>query len=174
MPAGLRKAALTVHVLASVGWAGAAAAFLALAVTGLASGQAAVVPAVYVAADVVATKVIAPLALAAVATGVVQSLGTPWGLLRHWWVIAKLVVSSAATLLLLLHLQPVGQVADAAAAGDLGAGDLQGLRAQLVVQGVLALAALLGTTALSVVKPSGRTRYGRRVRPPSAPVTAPG
>jgi hypothetical protein len=34
--------------------------------------------------------VIVPLSLAALLTGVVQSLGTPWGLFRHRWIVAKL------------------------------------------------------------------------------------
>ncbi len=37
MPPQLRKLALTVHVTASVGWLGAVAAFLALAIAGLTS-----------------------------------------------------------------------------------------------------------------------------------------
>lgn len=49
-----------------------------------------------------------PFSLAALLTGVVQSVGTAWGLLRHYWVIAKLLITVLATLLLLVHMQPVG------------------------------------------------------------------
>jgi hypothetical protein len=46
---GLRKFALTAHVVSSVGWLGAVVAFLALAVVGLASEDAELVRAVYLA-----------------------------------------------------------------------------------------------------------------------------
>ena len=75
---------------------------------------------------------------------------------------AKLLVTTVATALLLLHVQAIGLVADAAAAGTLAAGDLRDVRVQLVFCAVAALAALLATTAFSVFKPRGRTRYGRR------------
>ena len=54
MPPWLRKLALVVHITASVGWAGAVAAFLALALVGLTSHDAIVVSSMYVAMDVVA------------------------------------------------------------------------------------------------------------------------
>lgn len=57
--------------------------------------------------------VIVPFSVACLLTGLVQSLGTVWGLLRHYWVIAKLLITVAATVLLLVHMQPVGHLADA-------------------------------------------------------------
>jgi hypothetical protein len=53
--------------------------------------------------------VIVPLSLAALLTGVVQSLGTPWGLFRHRWIVAKLALTVVATVLLLVHTQPIGR-----------------------------------------------------------------
>ena len=47
MTASLRKFALTAHVTCSVGWLGAVAGFLALAVTGLTSPDAQMVRAAY-------------------------------------------------------------------------------------------------------------------------------
>jgi hypothetical protein len=79
----LRKLALTAHVTVSVGWLGAAAAFLALAIAALASGGVETVRGAYVAMEVVGWYVIVPLCLAALVTGLVVSLGTPWGLFRH-------------------------------------------------------------------------------------------
>ena len=164
MPPGWRKVALTAHVTTSVGWLGAVAVFLALAVTGLTSDDPQTVRGVYVAAKVTTWLVIVPLNLTALLTGLVQSLGTTWGLFRHYWVLIKLLLTVVATVLLLLHTQPIGSVADAALSGPVAGDDLRDLRVQLVGDAVAALLLLLTTTALSVWKPRGLTRYGQRSR----------
>jgi hypothetical protein len=162
MPPGVRRFALTAHVTTSVGWLGAVAAFLALALAGLTNSDGSTVRAAYVATEVITWGVIVPLCLASLLTGIVQSVGTPWGLFRHWWVVVKLALTVVATALLLLHTQPIGHLSAAAAgAGGFGA-DLDGLRMQLVVDAAAALVVLLGTTALAVIKPRGVTRIGRR------------
>ncbi|MCY0926179.1 hypothetical protein OTB20_08140 [Streptomyces sp. H27-H1] len=161
-PPRLRKLTLTLHVTASVGWLGAVAAFLALAVAGLSSSAPLTVRGAYLAMDVVGWYVIVPFSAASLLTGLVQSLGTVWGLLRHYWVIAKLLITVGATVLLLVHMQPVGHLADAAARAALTGGQLQGMRIQLIADAAAALAVLLTAAALSVFKPRGVTRYGRR------------
>lgn len=161
MPPRVRKLALTAHVAASVGWLGAVLAFLALALAGLNGPDEQNVRAAYLAMDVTARYVIVPLGLAALATGLVQSLGTEWGLLRHYWVLAKLLITLLSTLLLLVHMQPVAHLADAALAGPLGE-ELRPMRVQLVADAALAGVALLVATALSVYKPKGLTARGRR------------
>ncbi len=162
MSPAVRKAALTVHVSASVGWLGAVAAFLALAVAGSTGADPQTVRGAYVAAAVVTWSVIVPLCLASLLTGVVQSVGTPWGLLRHWWVLVKLVLTVVATALLLLHTQPIGHLGAVSAAGGGFGADLNGMRIQLVVDAAAALVVLVGATVLAVVKPRGVTRFGRR------------
>ncbi|MGR4878095.1 hypothetical protein ACIPUC_01480 [Streptomyces sp. LARHCF249] len=112
--------------------------------------------------DVVGWYVIVPVGIASLLTGLVQSLGTVWGLLRHYWVIAKLLITVIATLLLLVHMQPVGHLADAAARAALAGGELEGMRVQLIADAAAALVVLLTAAALSVFKPRGVTRYGRR------------
>src|ERR687887_134909 len=79
----LRKLALTAHVTSSVGWLGSVAGFLVLAITGVTSQDSEVVRAAYVAMELVAWYVIVPLSLASLLTGLVQALGTQWGLFRH-------------------------------------------------------------------------------------------
>jgi hypothetical protein len=162
MALDLRKFALTVHVIASVGWAGAVAAFLALAVAGLVSPDIPLVRASYLAMDLTYRIVIIPLGLASLGTGLVSSLATEWGLLRHYWVLVKLVLSIPAAILMLVHVQPVGHMAGAAATTMLSSDDLSGLRIQLVVYAGAALLVLLVATALSTYKPRGRTRHGAR------------
>ncbi|MBT2390747.1 MULTISPECIES: hypothetical protein [unclassified Streptomyces] len=157
-----RKLALTAHVTASVGWLGAVAVFLALTLVGLMSTDGQAVRSVYVALELVGWYVIVPLCFASLLTGVVSALGTTWGLARYYWVVVKLAITVLATIALLVHMRPVGSLADAAASAVWSSGDLRGLRIQLVVQSAAALAALLVATGLSVFKPQGRTRYGQR------------
>ncbi|WP_244207297.1 hypothetical protein [Streptomyces swartbergensis] len=162
LPPRVRKLTLTLHVTSSVGWLGAVAAFLALAVAGLTSSAPQTVRGAYLAMDVIGWYVIVPFSVASLLTGLVQSFGTVWGLLRHYWVIAKLLITVVATLLLLVHMEPVGHLADAAARAALAGGELQGMRIQLIADAAAALLVLLTAAALSVFKPRGVTRYGRR------------
>lgn len=159
---GLRKFALTLHIVASVGWVGIVAGFLALAVAGLVSSDANLVLASYLAMDFSYRAVVIPLGLASLMTGLVSSFVTDWGLFRHYWVVVKLLLTTLAVILMLVHIQPVRRAARPAAATILSRADLSGLRLQLVGEASAALIVLLLATALSTHKPRGRTRYGTR------------
>jgi hypothetical protein len=159
----LRKFALTSHVVSSVAWLGAVGAFLAMAVAGLNSQDSEMVKAAYLCMNLTGWLVIVPLSFASPLTGLLQSLGTTWGLFRHYWVLIKFLITIPATLLLLLHMQPVGHVARAVAQTTLVHGELAGLRLQLLADAVAAVVVLLIATTLSIYKPWGLTGYGRRV-----------
>jgi hypothetical protein len=163
MTASVRRFALTTHVTASVGWFGAVAVFLSLAVAGLASQNPQTVRAAYLSMELATWAVIVPLSVAALLTGIIQSVGTTWGLFRHYWVVAKLALTVLATIILLVHTQPIGRVAAVAAERVLSSADLHQLRIQLVADAGAALLALLVATTLSVYKPWGMTSYARRV-----------
>src|SRR5687767_2506248 len=107
----VRKLTLTTHVMSSVGWFGAVTVFLALSVAGVTSPDEHLVRAAYLAMHLVTWWVIVPFSAASLFTGLVQSLTTKRGLLRHYWVIAKLGLTIVAMALLLVHTQPVGQIA---------------------------------------------------------------
>jgi hypothetical protein len=160
MTPSLRKFALTMHVSSSIGWVGAVVAFLALAIAGIGSQDAQIVRAAYLAMHLITWFVIVPLSLAALSTGILQSLGTTWGLFDHYWVVTKLLLTVLATIILLVHTQPIAHVAARAAQTTLAAGDLRQLRLQLVGDACSAVFVLLVTTALSVYKPWGMTPYG--------------
>lgn len=162
MTPGLRKFALTLHITTSVGWLGSVAGFLALAIIGLIDEDIQTVRAAYLAMEVIAWYVILPFTFASLLTGLIMSLGTPWGLFRHYWVLIKLLITVISTLVLLLHMQPISFMADAATEMDLSAGDHAAVRLQLVVNSGAALLALIAATVLSVFKPRGLTRYGWR------------
>ena len=162
MKPGIRKFALTTHVTSSVGWLGAVAGFLALALAGLTSHDDQRVRAVYLALELIGWFVIVPLSFVSPLTGLVQALGTTWGLFRHYWVLIKFLITVPATVLLLVHMQPVGHLARVVADTTLARGELAGLRIQLVADAVAAIVVLVVATTLSVYKPRGMTPYGRR------------
>jgi hypothetical protein len=157
-----RKFALTAHVTFSVGWLGAVVAYLALAIVGLIARDVSLARAVYRSLELIGWLVIVPLSFAALLTGVVQSLGTPWGLLRYYWVLVKFVLTAAAIAVLLAHMPAVSRLADIAAEPTLSGGDFRTLRMQLVIHAAGGLLVLLVVTVLSVYKPWGMTPYGRR------------
>jgi hypothetical protein len=163
MAPGLRKFALTAHVVFSVGWLGAVAAFLALAVAGLTSQDAQLVRAAYLTMDWAGWFVLVPLSFASLLTGLVQSLGTTWGLFRHYWVLAKLLINVFATLVLLMYTQTLDALGDVAAETTFSSGDLRVLRSPSpLLHAGAALLLLLVATALAVYKPRGLTPYGQR------------
>jgi hypothetical protein len=156
---GIRRFVLTAHVVSSVGWLGAISVFLALAVAGMTVEDDQKVRAAYLAMELAAWSVLVPLALASLLTGLVQSLGTQWGLFRHYWVLAKLLMTVAATIVLLLYTQTIGSIADVAAR----TGDMEDLRnPSPAVHAAVGVLLLLVTTVLGVYKPRGMTPYGWR------------
>lgn len=158
----LRKLALTAHVAVSVGWLGAVAAVLALAIAAVTSADTAIVRAAYLAMDVSAGYALVPLSLASLATGVVMGLGTRWGLLTHYWVIFKLVLNVLASVVLLAFTSTLATLASVAAQPEWTTAALAQLRGPgVVIHAVGALAVLLAATVLSVYKPRGTTAWGR-------------
>ena len=162
MAASLRKLALTIHVAFSVASLGAVAGFLALAVAGLASPDPETMRGAYIAMEVTARFVIVPLVFASLMSGLVQALGTSWGLFRHYWVLAKLVLTVLVAIVLLLQMELISFVAAAATENRLSSADLRGPRSSLVLHAGIGLLVLLVPVTLSIYKPRGLTRYGWR------------
>ena len=158
----IRKFALTSHITASVGWLGSVVVFFVLAVAGITSNDPQLVQSMYISMGVSARYVILPLCFASLITGLIQSLGTPWGLFRHYWVLFKFLITTVSTIILLLHMKPIAYMADAALKATISGDDLRAIRFQLVVDAGAALIALLINIILSVYKPKGLTPYGRR------------
>jgi hypothetical protein len=162
LPPRWRKLLLTTHIGASVGLLGTDAAVLLLAVTGARGRNPS---AVYPAAELIGSLLLVPAALLSLGTGVLLGLLTPWGLFRHWWVTAKLALTTAGAVLSLVVLTP----ALTGLAADAGSGTQ---RLELVRDSAAASVVLLVTLVLSVYKPFGRIRATARAgsgRPPSPP-----
>jgi hypothetical protein len=162
MAPSFRKFVRTAHIIFTVGWLGTVAAFLALAIAGLTSQDAQIARAAYLSMELITRFVIVPLSFAPLlVTGPLLSLGTPWGLFRHYWILVKLLINILSTLILLVHMQPITHLSRVASAGTLSSND-RGLQVEMVVASSAALFALLVATGLAVYKPRGMTSYGWR------------
>ena len=156
----LRKLALTAHVTTSVGWVGAVAVFLAIAIIALTSQDQQTVRGAYLVMDRAAWLLLLPVAIASLLTGIVQSLGTPWSLFRHYWVVFKLAINLFAVTVLLLYMRTFRSLAGVAADGS---ADLSAVRnPSPLLHAILALLLLLVAVVLAIYKPRGLTSYGWR------------
>ncbi len=166
MTPALRKLTITAHVTFSVGWLGAVAAFLVLSIAGLTSHDAEVVRGAYLSMDLISRFIIIPLCLAALATGLIQALGTPWGLFRYYWIVLKFGLAIFATFALLIHqfsvMAEAAKRVSGATAETLFSAEFGPLKTELVRAPSLAILLLLVVTTLGVYKPWGLTPYGRR------------
>ncbi|WP_212912823.1 DUF2269 domain-containing protein [Streptomyces sp. TS71-3] len=155
-----RRALLVVHTASSVGWLGLTLGLLALGITAAASDSPEVAEASYRSMKVFADWVNIPVALLSLVSGVVLSLGTPWGLARHRWVYTKFWMTLAATGLTIFALRPeINRAAQQAIAGQPVTSTVD-----LVIAPSVALATYGFMTAISVLKPWGLTKRGRKLR----------
>ena len=154
----LQKLVLLAHIAFSVGWFGAVVPYLALAIAALTSNDAEIVRASCISMELIGWYVIVPFSLAALLSGLVQSLGTQWGLFRHWWILAKFLLTMVAVVVLFRHMQEVSRLSSMAKETILSTADF---RPELIHAGG-GLLVLLAAMTLSVFKPWGMTPYGRR------------
>jgi hypothetical protein len=157
-----RRFALVLHVGASVGWLGAVAVSLAVGVLGLAASDVRVIRGAYLVLEPLGWWTLIPFSVASLVTGLVQSLGTSWGLLRHYWVLIKLGMNVFATGILLLYTQTLAVLADTAR--DPAAGPAQLRDPSPVVHAAGAIVLLLVALVLSIYKPRGTTAWVTRAR----------
>lgn len=158
MPPPLRRLALAIHLMCSVGWPGAVVAYLALDLTVATSQDPQLVRAAWIAMGMITSSVIVPLALASLVTGVIMALGTRWGLFRHWWVLISLLLTVLAILVLVGETRLITSVATMAA-DPTTADDLVLSRPPTLLHSVGGLAVLAVIQVLNVFKPQGLTPY---------------
>jgi hypothetical protein len=157
----VRKVALAVHLTLSVGWIGAVAAYITLDISTIASNNPQALRSAYSGMDLIVRSIIVPLALGTLATGLIMSLGTKWGLFRHYWVLISLVMTTIATTVLLIETQTISHLAGVAARSRTPVNELRSLGNTLAhsVGGTVVLVVVL---VLNIFKPQGMTRYGWR------------
>ncbi|MCX4675752.1 DUF2269 domain-containing protein [Streptomyces sp. NBC_01433] len=150
----VRRGLLVAHVAVSVSWLGLTVGLLTLGVAAFVTGDATTAQAATRAMKIFGDRLVIPVALLALLSGLVLALGTPWGLARHRWVWTKFWLTLITAGLSIFSLRP--GIDEAAASGVV---DID-----LIIAPSVATATYLFITAVSVLKPWGPTRRGRRPR----------
>jgi hypothetical protein len=165
MRPGTRKLVIALHVIVSVGALGVYLGLLTLAVAGLETDDPERLRTAYMAMGIFGDWLIIPLSLAILVTGLTLGLGTRWGLLRHYWVATKLVLTLALAAASTFGLRArIHDAIDALPAASSGAGDVGSVGVLLVFLLPVALAVYITTTVLAIYKPWGMTGRGRRLQ----------
>ncbi|MFJ8660906.1 hypothetical protein [Streptomyces sp. NPDC093795] len=132
---------------------------LILALVGLTTDDAGVVRATRVVMEILGIELIAAIAWTTLLTGLLLAAATQWGLLKHCWIVTKLVITVA--LMLNGHFFLQHWLREQAVVGKAP----ESLSLRLVIVMSIALGLLVTATALSIYKPWGKTRRtpaGRR------------
>lgn len=159
-----RKGALVLHAVCGIGWMGADIALFLLLLNARTTTNATEAISGYTAVSLIVPIAVPPLCLGILLTGLLLGWGTSWGLLRHWWVFVKLLLSVTMTILVFVGLLPaihsipgIAQLATADAVRQrLGA-----LTAQLLFPPAVSFGMLATATILSIFKPRGLTPWSR-------------
>jgi uncharacterized membrane protein len=163
-----RKPLLVAHLIVSGTWLGAVVADLFLGISAATSGGDELADAYYAVMDRLVNNLMPAAALATIATGLLLAVTTKWGLLRHYWVLAKLVLGVATVVVGVAAID--GAIQDTIAAR---AADHSATASDLLLPAIAATPLMLATAlTLAITKPWGRTRRGRgqgaRPRPSAA------
>lgn len=146
------------HVVTSVGWLSQAVALFALLLHGLNTGDVNA----FRMARVLDHHVLAFMGAASAFSGMMLSATTPWGYFRHWWVLAKFVITVGQ---LYIGIFILSDNLEAAANGHVSA--------WLPVGTACMISAFSFQTWLSVAKPWGRTPWADpKVKLPTASTKA--
>lgn len=159
---GIRKLLLSIHLFAAVGWIGAIIAYIAVNVAALTSSNDTMVRGSFLILRPMLIYAITPLAVTALTTGIVLALVTPWGLLRHRWVVASLWLTGLAVILLVAHIngddiaELVAIANDTSVPASSAEGDLPNAVGGLILVSV--------AFVLNIYKPRSLTKRGKRWR----------
>ena len=140
----MRRAVLTAHIIASVGLLGDVAAVLAVNVRAATTTDPGFASASYELLEMFSLVFGIPLSFAALISGLILGLGSKWGVLRHAWVTAKLVLLLSVILIGAFVIGPATSEMQA------GTGDAE---TRLIAAAAWDVLALAFATALSVYKP---------------------
>jgi hypothetical protein len=150
----VRKALVAAHTIVGVGWLGIVVAKLVLEIVGLRTGDQEIARAGFLFMQALDRAVFPPLAITTLVTGIVLSVGTAWGLFKHWWIVVKLVLTVAVVV---TGAAFVGAWTEAAASSTVDAARASAA-AWLIASGTAHLLMLAAATIISVFKPWGQIR----------------
>jgi len=161
-----RKLVVAVHIIVSVGLLGISTALFVLGTAAAVTSDVMTTQAAYRSMGIFTRGVVQPTAILALVTGIVLSLGTKWGLVKHYWIVVKLVLTVAAILCGMLIVGPNVRRAIAATSGamPLNALDLGSTRLVLIAAPAANVLMLGAATFISVYKPWGQIGRGRQGR----------
>ncbi|MGK5683775.1 hypothetical protein [Actinoplanes sp. URMC 104] len=155
-----RKLFLWLHVGLSVSWLGLSMAMLVLSLVGQFTDDRVLGHDAYRIMHLFDLVIVIPMVFLAIVSGLVVSLGTKWGLIRNKWVLTKLILSLAIPSVAGFQHHWISRLTERTADG--ATTDPGGL-APVLTLCMAGYAVILWTaTALSVWKPWGKTRWGRR------------
>ncbi|MBB6670194.1 DUF2269 family protein [Cohnella nanjingensis] len=150
---------LTLHLLFSAIMLGVAIVFLFLSITAANTNDEGVLQACYTMMHMLAKTTVRYSTIAALATGILLSVWTPWGLFKHYWIIAKEVLT-----FFFIIIGPIGMYwwtlrAVTLVSSERGHAvldpDFIVNSGQLRIGIVLQIVSLVGLFAISVFKPWG-------------------
>jgi ferredoxin-NADP reductase len=161
-----RRALVAAHVISSALWVGVTLAIVAMALVAMTTEDLQTAVVVYRLMSEFDITLLPWANFATTLTGIALGLTTKWGLIRYYWVAIKLMISIAILLSAFAFVEDsLGAVIEEAeqlaltggTAADLGTGT------SVVFAGFgLPLLSLLAAMLLSLYKPGGKTRRGRR------------
>jgi uncharacterized membrane protein len=144
----VRRAVLTVHIVASVGLLGDSAGFVAVALRGATTDDPALAASCYELLDMFSLVFGIPLSFTSLITGILLGVSSRYGVLRHGWTAAKLVLIASVILVGAFVIGP----ANARMLDGTG-----GSEYTLVAASAYDVLALLLATGLTVYKPRRRS-----------------
>jgi len=151
-----RRITLVVHIVSAGAWIGIDVIVAVLVLTGWFADHVTVRSLAY---QALATFVVWPMltaGLVCLGTGLLLGLGSPFGVLKYWWVAVKLALNLLLCALIVVVLQP-GMEEVAGYGRDLLTGTPDTSRvARLFFPPAVSLTALTLATVLAVFKPWGR------------------
>jgi uncharacterized membrane protein len=109
---------LVAHLIVSGTWLGAVVADLFLGISAATTGREDMADAYYAVMDRLVNNLMPAAAIATLATGLLLALTTKWGLVRHYWVLAKLVLGVATVVVGVAAIDRAIQDTIAARAAD--------------------------------------------------------
>lgn len=158
----ISKLLLTTHITFSVGWFGSVAVFLALAITALNTNDIQLSRSCCLAMNLSTWFIIVPFCFTSLLTGIVQAICTKWRLFKHYWIVVKLFLTLGSTILLLLHMQPISNLAVAARDASFSNSQQSAQLINLITKSAAAILVLLAVTTISIYKPWGKIQLSKQ------------
>lgn len=153
-----RQWLLFAHVVLSIGWLGAGAANVVLAVTAVRTSDADTTRVCYRLIHVLDFALVIPLAFGSLASGVLISLATKWSLWRYWWVVIKFALT---VLVIVFSTFGVGVWVEQSIDATSVPGANSPVAFALIIGALSNVAAFLFMTWASIAKPWPKTPWAK-------------